>query len=158
MHRHLKLFGKRFRAALPALVLISSILAVRAGQPGAMPQVDEVALTKSVFVDDAKFGKDPFFPKSKRHVPKVVVPIGVVADVSPFTQVLSSLVLKGISSLPGRRLALLNNKTLQAGEETEIKVNNQAFKIRCLEIREKSILLGMEGTTETKEIRLRSGM
>lgn len=162
MPRHSKIPGhgahldrKRF---LPALVLISSIVGAGAEQPVVMPQLDGGSSTKSIFIDDAKFGKDPFFPHSIRHVPKVITPIYLPADANPFTPFASHLVLNGISSLPGRRLALLNNRTLQVGEETSIKVNNQAFKVRCLEIREKSIVLGMEGTTETKEIHLRSGM
>ena len=37
-------------------------------------------------------------------------------------------------------------------------INNQQIKVRCVEIRDQSVLIGVEGTTETKEIRLRPGL
>ena len=141
-----------------ALLLVSSLGWARADEPVALPHLDEVASSGSVFVDDPKFGKDPFFPKSTRHIPKIVPQIGLLPDVSPFSQVVGNVVLKGVSGLPGRRLALLNNRTVQAGETVELKVNNQTYKLRCVEVREKSVLVGMDGTTETKEIHLRGGM
>ena len=141
------------------LLLALSPVGGRAAQPAAMPHLDEVASTKSVFVDDVNFGKDPFFPASKRRVPVVAVPAtNVVQDAGFFSQVFASVVLRGISGLPTKRLALLNNRTVEVGEETEIKYNNQSFRVKCLEIREKSVLLGVDGSKETKEIRLRSGM
>jgi hypothetical protein len=143
---------------LAAIGLISAPMPGRAAQPLAMPQVDGIASTQSIFVDDPKFGKDPFFPKSTRHLPPVITPaVGVVPDTSAFTQLLNSVVLKGISGLPGKRLALLNNRTLEAGEQTEFKINAQPVKIRLIEIREKSVIIGIEGTAETKEIHLRPG-
>jgi len=128
----------------------------RAGQ--ALPHVDEIASNTSVFVDDPKFGKDPFFPKSRRRVPEVVTPVGAAPDRSALDQVLNSIVLKGVSGVPGKRLAMLNNRTVEAGEETEVKINNQTIRVRCVEVRDKSVVIGIEGTAETREIHLRQGI
>jgi len=136
-------------------LMISPFLA-RAGQ--ALPHVDEIASNTSVFVDDPKFGKDPFFPKSRRRVPEVVTPVGAAPDRSALDQVLNSIVLKGVSGVPGKRLAMLNNRTVEAGEETEVKINNQTIRVRCVEVRDKSVVIGIEGTAETREIHLRQGI
>ena len=141
---------------LGALGLIVSLYAVSAAQHAALPHVDEIPSAKSAFVDDPNFGKDPFFPKSGRRKVQIVVPVGVTPNANAFGQVFNSIVLKGISGLPGRRLALLNNRTLAVGEILEIKFNNQLVKVRCVEIRAKSVLLSAEGSTETKEIGFRS--
>jgi len=141
-----------------ALGLILLPLAGRAAQ-AALPQVDQISSVQSTFVDDPQFGKDPFFPKSTRHLPKIVVPtVNAAPDTSAFAQLLNSVSLKGISGLPGKRLAMLNNRTLENGEYIELKLNSQPIKVRCLEIREKSVLIGIEGTAETKEIHLRQGI
>jgi hypothetical protein len=139
-------------------VLIASLLCARAAQPAAMPHLDEVASVKSVFVDDPKFGKDPFFPKSDRRKPQVIVPVATGPDTSALAQLLNNIVLKGISGVPGKRLAMLNNRTLEAGEQFDFKLNGQAVRVRCVEIREKSVIIGIDGTPETKEIHLRAGM
>src|SRR5260221_3545623 len=157
------LFQRRFSTPLhgvlslgvPVLILIASLSSALA----AMPHLDEVVSTKSAFTDDPRFGKDPFFPKSKRRVAvEVVARISATPDASAFNQVIGSVVLKGISGVAGRRLALLNTKTLATGEEADFKVNNQLVKIKCVEVREKSVVIGLEGSTETKEIHLRSRM
>jgi len=141
-----------------ALGLLFLPLAGHAAQP-ALPQVDQISSIQSTFVDDPQFGKDPFFPKSTRHVPKVIIPaVNAPPDMSAFTQLLNSVSLKGISGLPGKHLAMLNNRTLETGEHIEFKINSQPVKVRLLEIREKSVLIGIEGTAETKEIYLRPGI
>ena len=113
---------------------------------------------KAVFVDDPKFGKDPFFPKSDRRKPQVIVPVGTAPDTSALAQILNTIALKGIAGPPGKRLAMLNNRTLEAGEQFDFKYNTQTVRIRCVEIREKSVIIGIDGTPETKEIHLRAGM
>jgi hypothetical protein len=147
--RHLGLFF------LLLLTLAASTLCGRAAQASALPQLDEVAATNSVFIDDGKFGKDPFFPASTRRAPKVITPVNPTSD---FSQILNNVSLKGISGRPGKRLALLGNRTVGTGEEIEVKVGNQIMRVICLEIREKSVVLALPGGTEKKEIHFRSGM
>ena len=151
----------RRRAAegiLSALFLALSILSVRAAQPPTIPHVDEIPSNQSTFIDDPKFAKDPFFPKSERWKPKVVVAVTAIPDASFFAQALNSVVLKGISGGRNKRLALINNRTVGIGETVEIKFNNQLVRMRCIEIRDKSVLLGVDGSPDTKEIHLRSSM
>ena len=157
-HQTSRLFERAVRLGLIAFGLLSAPLPARsAAPPAVLPHVDDVNSGKSLFVDDAKFGKDPFFPKSSRRVPQIVTPVNVTPDTGVFNQVLSTVALKGISGLPGKRLALLGNRTLEAGEEFETKFNNQIFKVHCVEVREKSVVISVEGSPETKEIHLRPG-
>src|SRR6266436_3798483 len=53
--------------------------------------------------------------------PAIVTPAvtNVVTDAGFYSQVLGSVVLKGISGLPSKRLALLNNRTVGTGEEID---------------------------------------
>ena len=48
----------------------------------------------------------PFFPKSNRRVPQVVQPTIASNPVSAFPQIANAIALKGISGLPGKRLAM----------------------------------------------------
>ena len=150
---------------LPALILAGCVLALsglhaRSAQaPAHLPQLDQLASSKSVFLDDPKFGKDPFFPISQRRKPAIVIAVNSgTPDPTLYAQLLGGISLRGISGRPGKKLAMLNNRTVGVGELTEVKFNNQPVRVRCLEIREKSVLLGVEGTTETKEVFLRLGM
>ena len=143
---------------LPLLLLILSPLGAQAAQAPLLPHVDEIPSGKSVFIADPKFAKDPFFPKSQRWTTQVVTPVGVVPDTTALNQVFNGLILKGISGLPGKRLALINNRTLETGEPFEFKINNRAIKVRCVEVRDKSVVIGIDGIAETKELHLRQGL
>ena len=61
--------------------------------------------------------------------------------------------LKGIAWNKERRLALVNNATLAEGEKAPVRVNGQVIMLQCLEIREHSVLVSIEGVKEVKEIR-----
>jgi hypothetical protein len=107
---------------------------------------------KSVFNDDPSFGKDPFFPKSPRRkfVPKA-------PDEKPPEPTVSDLfTLRGISFADGRKLAIINTSTVGEDEEFSVKVNGQVLKGRCIEIKEKSVIIDSGGAT--KEIFLRSAV
>lgn len=143
--------------ALAALLQVSWAAQGRAAQAAVLPHLDDVVSTQSVFLDEPNFGKDPFFPKSDRRKPVIVTPVNAAPDASFYAQAFNSIVLRGISGLPGHRLALLNNRTVGVGEDTDVRFNNQILHVRCLEIRDKTVLLGIEGTKETKEIHLRAG-
>ena len=70
---------------------------------------------------------------------------------------LKELRLEGITGTPGRRIAVINNLTLTQGEEGEVRARNGKIKIRVLEIRDKSVLLQIEGLPEPKELLLQGG-
>ncbi len=116
------------------------------------------ALIKSEFVTDARAGKDPFFPNSTRGraVIEQITPTNPAPQQPSF--VLSQLALKGISGLKGQRLALINSATVGIGELAEIRFGQQTVKIRCLEIRDRSVLIALDSTGETRELKLRDSI
>ncbi len=67
-----------------------------------------------------------------------------------------SLVLNGITG-PPRRTAMINGRTLEAGEDAEVKDHNGSkTRIKCLEIKDDSAIIEIISTGERKELRLRS--
>jgi hypothetical protein len=115
------------------------------------------AVPQSTFVDKADSGRDPFFPYSTRRRETVVraVPTNNIPQINALLEKLS---LKGISGVKGQPLALINSSTIAEGELAEIRCGHQLVKVRCLEIRERSVLVELDGTRETKEIKLREGI
>jgi len=67
----------------------------------------------------------------------------------------TELTLQNISGPKTRRLALLNNQTVGAGETARVKLEDKEVRVRCLEIRERSIVVAVEGQEGTREIQLR---
>jgi protein disulfide-isomerase len=60
----------------------------------------------------------------------------------------TGLKLQGISGPPGNRLAILNSQTFSKGEGGRIKVSGKEIAVRCLDIREKSVLLAIDGSNK----------
>jgi hypothetical protein len=116
-----------------------------------------LSVPQSTFVDKQDAGKDPFFPNSARRRETIarVVPTNNVPQMSAL---LSKLSLKGISGIKGQPLALINNSTIAEGELAEIRCGQQLVKVRCLEIRDSSVLVELYGTSETRELKLREGI
>ncbi len=56
-----------------------------------------------------------------------------------------SLRLCGLSGSPARRLAIVNNQTLQPGETARIEIRGKKVKVRCGEIRSRSAVVQVEG-------------
>jgi hypothetical protein len=106
---------------------------------------------KSEFLNDVEFGKDPFFPKSTRR-PKTIAKTPDTGSVKP--SVPASVMLKGISVTNGKKLAIINNVTVGEGEEFTLKSGVTGFKIKCLEIKEQSVIVSVNGAV--KELPLRS--
>ncbi len=100
----------------------------------------EAATIRAPEIPEAVFnyraGKDPFFPN--RLVTPVLAP-------EPTKKV--SLVLKGITGTPGRRVALINDRTFTKGETGEFKEGTNTFTIRVIDILEKSVTIEIEGQT-----------
>jgi hypothetical protein len=113
------------------------------------PPVEPVP-ARSVFVDDPE-GKDPFFPNSTRRFaqkPEVVRP---VLKAGP-----QSVRLGGIVGTEERRVALINNQGFEAGEERRVRIPNsrEEFMLRCVEIRESSVVVTIDGGVERYEIQM----
>ena len=107
--------------------------------PAATPQEPQVI--KSVFVDRPNFGRDPFFPNSLRR--GKVVQDTVVEPVANF----NNIMLKGISGTVEKRLAIINNKTFEAGEDGELRISGHLTKVKIVEVREKSVVISINGVT-----------
>ena len=117
-------------------------------------QIAPAGAPKSEFVDEPGFGKDPFFPKSTRRIPKPPVKLDEEKPREPdFPEFVA---LKGISVLQGKKLAIINNYTVEQGENFTLKFNGQVFKLQCIEIKEKSVTLNYGGVI--KDLPLRAGL
>lgn len=62
--------------------------------------------------------------------------------------------LKGVSGSSSRRLALINGKTFEAGDKSSIKVSGKAVKVHCVEVKESSAVISIEGINGTRELRI----
>ncbi len=146
---------------LPVVAVFVLVASVIAGSPAAANTLSEASpvapagAPRSSFVNvhgENGFGKDPFFPKTvrfTRQVQKDEVPI-VVPDFP------AGLVLKGISLVAGRKLAIINYQTVAEQEEFSIRLDGKPVKGLCVEIKDKSVVLKVNGVT--KEIPLRPGL
>ncbi len=106
----------------------------------------EVVFPKSVFVDDPG-GKDPFFPNRQRGQAVVQKPQQLSREPN-----WRALQLRGITGAGNQRFALINNLTFAKGEDGEVRVPNAKIKIRVLEIREKSVIILIDGLPDQKEL------
>jgi len=71
------------------------------------------------------------------------------------TKVPAQLTLKGISGNDQRRFALVNDRTLEKNEQAQVRVGNSNLIVRCLEIRDASVILQLNGSAEKTELFLR---
>jgi len=62
------------------------------------------------------------------------------------------LKLTGLSGSATRRFAIINNQTFAPGETARVKLKDGEVNVVCKEIRAKSVLVQMDGTTEAKEL------
>ena len=69
--------------------------------------------------------------------------------------IVADLRLNGISGPPDHRLAIINNKTFDAGEEAEVNTNAGRLRIRCIEIQPDAVIIQIGG--ERRVLRLRPG-
>jgi hypothetical protein len=107
------------------------------------PPAEPAPPPKSVFIDRPDFGRDPFFPTSKRRG-EVVRTNPIVEPVANF----SNLALKGISNIKEKPLAIINNKTFEVGEEGEVRVNGLLVKVKVTEIRDHSAVVTVNGVSK----------
>ncbi len=108
----------------------------------------ELPIPLAVFDVASKPTHDPFFPLSLRK------PVADTTNAAPAFSA-SAFTLKGLSGSTGRRLALINNRTIASGENAEITTPSGKIKIRCLEVKESSVVIRAESQSEPVEIFLR---
>ena len=109
---------------------------------------------RSVFSDNPEAGKDPFFPESIRRRALVqVTSTNAITRASTRT-----FFLKGIYGSKLQPLAIINTSTVAVGESADIKCGREIVKLRCREIRERSVLVEVVNTGELQELKLREGI
>jgi hypothetical protein len=110
---------------------------------------------KSAFIIPAspQEGKDPFFPQSTRLFKVPIVPPATTGTNPP--AVVVELLLKGVSGAANRRLAIINNRTFETGEEGEVTSSMGPVRITCKEINADSVRVLVNGQERT--LRLRPG-
>jgi hypothetical protein len=71
---------------------------------------------------------------------------------------LGQIRLSGLSGSAGNRLAIINDKTFSAGEEADLKLNGKTVHVGCLEIREQSALIQIQGIPTPYELTYSCGI
>jgi len=113
----------------------------------AAPQAADIP--QAIFDVTSSPVKDPFFPHTTRLPMTVAANTNVVAVVDA-----SIFILKGLSGSIGSRLAIINNRTLAAGETSEVTVaDGRKIKIHCLEIKENSVVIRADNQSSPIELR-----
>jgi thioredoxin-related protein len=120
---------------------------------GARPFVQEVAKALGTPVEPAPALAVAARPRPA-PAPVKELPLYGGAPAAP-PQHYTNLVLKSISGTKQRRFALLNNQTLAAGESARVKLEDAEVVVRCLEIRDRSIVVAVDGQEGTREVFLR---
>jgi hypothetical protein len=148
---------------ITVLLAIVAVISVSSGNTNGEPTLTAITATNSgdeipgsVFVvpQNAIEGRDPFFPRSSRVAP---APATTPTETAPATLDISSLVLNGITG-PPRRLAMINGRTFEKGEEGEVRgLGGTRFLVKCEEISDESVIVIVNGDVR-KELRLRSGL
>lgn len=140
----------------PTLVYLNSkgVEIGRGGyQPGGpRPFVKAIAKTTGLAADDRDSGPSPSRAKSKQVED---IPIFNGAPTAPPPRY-TDLVLKNISGTKDRRFAILNNQTFAAGDTAKVKLHDGTVNVRCLEIRDSSVVVTIDGQSEQREIKLRA--
>jgi len=140
-------------AILFAFLCLSSARAAEAPQLKVDTVPGQASPFLSVFNDNRNFGKDPFFPKSHR---RELTPVKATDVVLKEGELPAGMVLKGLSGTKDKPLAIINNKTFGEGEEGEVRVINLLYRVKVVEIKERSIMISVNGTPP-RELALRLG-
>jgi tetratricopeptide (TPR) repeat protein len=74
---------------------------------------------------------------------------------TPEPSFVKHLSLGGISGAEKHRLAIINGRTFETGEDGRIKIEGQFVKLRCLEIKKDSAIVKAEGMAKTIELKLK---
>jgi tetratricopeptide (TPR) repeat protein len=82
-----------------------------------------------------------------------VLPAAAAAAPPPIEVVYpEKLALKSIMGVGAKRMALINNETFRVGDEFSIQAGKVKVRVKCLEIRDQSVLVQITGKTNTQEL------
>ncbi len=96
----------------------------------------------------------PMKPASK----KVATPKRLQPSTTAVQTNRADLVLSRITGTKKKRQAVINNTTFTAGQTATVKLGIERVKIRCVEVRERSAIITINGQRETRELRLTGGI
>lgn len=115
-----------------------------------------VEIPASVFVADFndRSARDPFYPDAsyihrEKESEKKEVPSPVLDN-----SILKSAKLNGLGGIGDKRWAMINNVTLYLGEEVKLQIGGKLLPIECVSIGEKSVTIGIKGTSIRRQINL----
>ncbi|MDB6054875.1 MAG: hypothetical protein JWN25_2398 [Verrucomicrobiales bacterium] len=114
------------------------------------------ANSASAFDENSVTGKDPFFPRSKRKAKAAVAVDPSKAAETPVVAPIALLSLKGISG-SSRKLALINNQTFARGETSTVKTTNGNMRVKCVEIKDKSVVVQINDDPRNQVLYLKEG-
>ena len=93
--------------------------------------------------------------EGNRHV-AAFSPHRATASELPEPSYVQHLMLDGLSGPPTGRLAVINGKTVAAGEATFLKLDGRTVGIRCIAITDKSATVAVDGVPGIKKLQLRA--
>jgi len=105
-----------------------------------------------------KYGVDGRLLDDLDRIRKIAEPRPAAAEIQPLpttiapTPVPDTLTLIGISGTGSRRLALINDRAFGADESGKVRVGKTNVVIRCLEIRDRSVVIEVDGSHEKQEL------
>ncbi len=138
-----------------------------------------VHIPKSFFVDKRGDGRDPFFPSSDRRQVRVESPVSPVTPVSPIpvppTDITNATTIPVIAApdapkasdafsvrgiIGGRKPSALLNSGVATydffqGDELIVKVRDGIKRVRCIEIKARTVTIFVEGEKEPRDLKLR---
>ncbi len=144
------------RSLIPLLALVATALTaanVSRAETKPSPQLAPPNAPKSEFNFRPGYAKDPFFPRSTDNMMAPPVNLNPGTPV-PQNSVPEYIILKGVSIIKDKRLAIINNYTIGEAEEFTLKrTGKNDVIVRCVEIKDNSVVISVDGVT--KELTLR---
>ena len=141
--------GKVLGAGQPA----SGSPAGSAGVSNAVPAGAAIPLSIFLMPTTREEGKDPFYPRSS--YPYGSAPVKPSTNKEP-VQVVVDLKFNGFSGTPEHRLAIINGRTFDQGEEAEVRSGAARVRIKVVEIKTDYVIVEVAGQRQV--LRLRGGL
>jgi hypothetical protein len=91
--------------------------------------------------------------EAKRRVAEFVPHQSTKSDL-PDPAWVQKIKLHGISGSGDHRLAIINDQTFEKGDQTALKIDGKSVKVTCLEIRDSSVSVSIEGIEGTRELKM----
>lgn len=91
--------------------------------------------------------------EGRKRVP-AFVPHQATNDELPEPSWVKQIKLQGISGTEKRRVAVINGRTFQKGDESTVKADGKSVKLGCLDVREASVIVQIEGLAGRRELKL----